>query len=529
MVSPFGHRPSELFKNDTIASCVTSSDTLDIVAICPLLISSITINGVDAASFAIKGATSIQLPGDSLVIVNCTPLHLGQLDATLHIVAADGRTFDVPMKPFVETSLLSIAPNTLFVNDTILWCSSLRDTLSLNAVCPLDVTSVSVTGYDASSYTIKTSSQPHLPNDSTVIVECTPTHEGTLSAALHIISSDGRMWDVPMNIVAKQSPLTISRLALFVADSFSVCSTISDSLRLGSLCPYDIASLSMTGADASSFIINGLTSRALPQDSIVSVICRPAHSEDLSATLHIVGRDGRMWDVPMSAYAYKVSTLTLAPLLDAMTDTIGGDIAIRIASKHTGGAFDAEFTLHYDTASLIYRGVYDEQGIEHTVQKNIGANRIRFAVATDTVLTANFSYFPVSTDCVPISIDSITGANGTLQCLNILTTNQQANICASPSCGRGMLANLLRFNILKLSVMPNPTSGNITIVADQNVSDATIEIVDALGIIRKTIKQAKLSTGGTVLDLETLPSGIYETRVTTVNSQGTVRCQSRTG
>ncbi len=523
VVSPFGHRPSALFINDTIASCVTSRDTLDIVAICPLLITSITITGADASSFALSGATSIQLPGDSLVIVNCTPLHLGQLDATLHILAADGRTFDVPMKPYVEPSLLSIAPTTLFINDTMLWCSSLRDTLALTAICPLDLTGITITGYDASSFTLKTSSQPRLPSDSLVIIECTPTHEGSLTAALHIISDDGRTWDVPINIVATQSPLTISRLSLFVADSFSVCSTISDSLLLGSICPFDITSLTVTGVDASSFVITGLASRALPQDSVLSVVCKPLHSGDLSATVHIIGRDGKSWDVPMNAYAYAVSTFSIAPLLDAMTDTIGGDIAIKIASRHTGGAFDAEFTLHYDTASLIYRGVYDERGIEHTIQKNIGANRIRFAVAIDTILTANFSYYPVSTDCVPITIDSITGANATLQCLDILTKNQQANICASPSCGRGLLANLVRFNILKLSVMPNPTSGNIMIVADHNVSNATIEIVDALGVIRKTFTQMKLNHTGTPLDIESLPSGIYETRVTTELGQGTVR------
>ena len=82
-----------------------------------------------------------------------------------------------------------------------------------------------------------------------------------------------------------------------------------------------------------------------------------------------------------------------------------------------------------------------------------------------------------------------------------------------------MIANYMRFNVLKFSVIPNPSSGTVTIVMEKPFTDATVEVIDILGVVRQRYDFAEMKNSET-LDLSPLASGIYEIRVMTPNSEG---------
>lgn len=300
--APIKIAPAALFVKDSISSCSFGFDTLRLIAPCPIGIKSMTLQGADASLFSIETPPPVTLPEDSIVIIRFTPAKAGNIAAYLRIEAVDGRVWTVPFRPVGVEAKLRFTSSALFTNDTILSCGSLSDTLHLSADCPLELISLSITGSDASAFALTGSSSITLPQDSSITVVCTPSRSGQLDATLHIVSADGRIWDIPMSVFAVIAPLTLSKTTLFEEDSIYVCETVSDTLKLSSLCPLDIAELSLSGADAASYSLNN-TQMQLPANSSVIITCQPKSIGRNAATLQLRSADGRTWDVPMSVFA----------------------------------------------------------------------------------------------------------------------------------------------------------------------------------------------------------------------------------
>ncbi len=518
-------QPSALFVNDTINYCTTVTRKLILKAPCPMNFL-LALRGLDAASFTLPIPLPNTLPLDSEITVICTPQHSGILDARVEITAGGG-VDTIPIHLFVKPAPLSFTPFVKFNVDTITSCESdsaqfVLSTFDLSTQCSLIISSLSITGADASSFVLQGKSTATLPPDSIVKINCIPQHSGKLTAILHIITSDGRSWDVPMTLYVTDPPLEIKPLMLFVGDTVEACIVRSDSVVLNAICPLNISSISIIGKDASSFTLNGKTTAALPADSVIVISCAPITQGDLAATLHLVSSSGTSWDVPLSAFVKAKPMLSLdgATFTDISTDVIGEDISIPVIIHHSGGAYDAEFMIHYDSTSMIYRGVFDLNNADHTFsQFNNFSAQIRFNTGVDTILFARFSFYPLDSVCTHITIDSLKGIGAVTNCLDIPLASDGMNICSTVACGRKILSQYIRYGAApQLRVIPNPSSGSVTITSSLPLGMVRISATDKLGIERASLNSELSPSEKVKLDLDFLPSGLYFIRVSGISA-----------
>ncbi|MFI5263147.1 MAG: T9SS type A sorting domain-containing protein [Candidatus Kapaibacterium sp.] len=521
-LTPLEFQPSSLFSNDTIPACASDSSMLTFSTPCSLDLSSLSITGPDSASFAISGKSSLSLPTDSLIKIICFPHHSGRLSAMLHIVAGDGRTWDIPLIPFVGIAPLRFQPSVLFGSDTIVWCLSDSAVVKFSSPCPMDLASLQITGSDAASFTISGKNSASLPADSLVTIICNPQHNGQLAALLHIVGSDGRVWDIPLHLYVVESLLEFRPSSLFAGDSLEYCSAKKDSVFLSSLCRLDISSISITGVDASSFVLPGKSSATLPTDPIIVVNCIPVHSGQLSGSVHLVSTGGATWDIPLSLFIKPKPSLAFdqGSITNDFTDIIGGDISIPIVFLRTGSSGNAEFLIHYDAASLVYRGVFDASNADHTLgHPNDHSADIAFNSETDPILFARFSFYPIDSVCTHISLDSLVGEGNNSNCLNILSNSAGAEICSPAECGRMILARFQRYGTVpQLSIIPNPGSGIFALQSSEPLGSVLISITDKLGIVLATQTSELSPTKEATLRLESLQSGIYFVQVSGIRS-----------
>ncbi|MDP4237171.1 MAG: T9SS type A sorting domain-containing protein, partial [Bacteroidota bacterium] len=519
--TPLAIGPAHPFGNDSILVCSADSARIVLSAPCALDLRSITITGPDASSFVLEGQNTAALPADSVVMISCIPQHSGNLKATLHLISSDGRSWDIPLDLFVQFTPLLIGEQSPFTRDTIPYCSNDSGVFHFTAPCNLDLASLSFTGVDAASFQVEGKSTASLPADSIIKILCIPEHAGNLEALLHVVGADGRSWDMPVSIFASEPPLQYRPATLFANDSMKFCSTLADSIYLSSLCALDLASITFTGADASSFSINGKASASLPKDSMIFISCSPQRAGFLSAMIHFVSVGGLSWDVPLSPFVEASPTIEFdtRTIASAFTDTVGGDVVIPISFLHSGSSANAEFTVHFDSSALIYRSVSDRAGFDHTIGRPDGISaRAAFNTTADTILFAKFSFYPVDSACTNITIDSLTGAAGSTACLDILSNSLEAEICSPAACGRTTLARFERFGMFpQLSIVPNPSSGVYTISSSKPLGEVRIFVTDRLGVLRSTQTGELSAEKNMKLDLEFLPSGVYFVRVSGSN------------
>jgi hypothetical protein len=500
----------DLFGDDTILVCSSDSGFIHLNSAGKDIIPSITIAGADAASFSLHGKNSALLPDDSLIPVFCNPQRIGDLTAAVHFVANDGRTWDIALHITIKATPLSYEPSVLFSGDSIISCASDSTLITFSAPCPLSLSSISITGADALSFVIDGKNSAALPNDSILRVHCLPKHSGNLIASLHIVSSDGRSWDVPLNIFAEDPPLALQPSILFSNAVLEFCSAQVDTLKLSVACPLDISSISVIGPDNASFIILTGAPLELPKDSAIFIECIPQHSGILTASLHLVSVTGKSWDIPLAPDIKAKPTVAFGNISGGFTDVIGGDVTIPIHLIHSGITQDASFIVQYDTISLVYQGVFDDGNIDKTFSHPTSKTAKIVFNTEDTILYLKFLFFPVDSDCTEISIDSLTGANGAENCLNVLSSSIPVSICSPEGCGRISLARFLKFGKLpEIGVVPNPNSGRVTITSSLALGEASISITDALGITKFSASKELSPIIPANLNLEFLPSGIY--------------------
>lgn len=519
-------RPFSPLSGDTIYSCNLIFDSLKLLSPCSEDELTLSLVGNDAAAFELS-LTDAVLPSDSVVSISLRTKQYGEYRTTLRVIAQDGRTWDFRVDVTYAPTPLELSPRALFAGDTLSICQGGVDTLRLRSVCPLDLTAIALIGPDAASYSLS-GARASLPGDSILVVTCTPQHLGLLSASVHLVDIEGRAWDVPVDVFIASSTLTLSRTELFKADTLTRCTTGTDSLRLQVPCALSFSEVSIVGPDSLSFVLPNPGSLVLQNDSIITITCEPQRTGYLDARLHLVAADGRTWDIPLEPFVNIDATVLFdqQAMTPAYTDTIGGDAAIPIVIRHTGAQSDVECTVHFDPSPMVYHGVFDGAGRDLTIGlPGPGSARIRFNTLTDTVLTALFSFYPVDSTCTHVSLDSITGRDGSRQCLQVLSSEISADVCSPAGCSRGDLARFVRFGTMPtITIIPNPSTGKFVLRSERAIDDATIRIVDAYGVLRFVTTNATVGPDGCAMDLGSLASGIYE--VIVKNSVGTVRARA---
>lgn len=322
IVAPFRFIPASLFSGDSVGACVGAFDTLRFSSDCSIKVKSITLSGTDAGSFALSSTAPLQFPKDSLIIVRCLAGAKGKRIAALRVELEDGRVWNIPLSAEIVDAPLKLVPPMLFAEDTLSKCSFGLDSLHLFAPCPITIKDVTIGGADAALFQIEGSKPIALPGDSILIVRCTPDRTGALAAYVRVESTDGRVWTIPIACFASQANLSISHDSLFIGDTISLCGSLSDTTVLIADCDLKITSLSVSGPDASAFTLTGATSRQLPADPQIVMVCTPSHSGLLNAVLEVQSEDGRSWKITLQVYVDESPVTLSATTLFAGQDSV---------------------------------------------------------------------------------------------------------------------------------------------------------------------------------------------------------------
>ncbi len=176
-----------------------------------------------------------------------------------------------------------------------------------------------------------------------------------------------------------------------------------------------------------------------------------------------------------------VSTLSLLTA-DQQNDTIGGSVAVPISLNGIGSPIDAELIVHYNS-ELVYKGTYSVNHLRLDIagQSWSGRSRIRIPDANSSGIIA-YSYFDIFTDSskkTNVTFDSI------FFCTDYSSTRATSTITTVSICGEDILSRFIRDSSFPdLSVMPNPSNGDISIFSSCDLGNVHVIIYDMLGINR---------------------------------------------
>ena len=419
------------------------------------------------------------------------------------------------------TASFVVLPPIPFENDTILTCESIIDTLHLSSGSAVNITGISFTGTDGSSFQLLGSPSRSLPKDSLIRILCSPKRSGDLSAGIHIVAQDGTIIDVPIQIHVEFAPLLLSQPSFFNGDSLSICSSQSDSLVLFSACPITLQSITIIGQDSLSFKLIGSGATPSPDDSTITISCTPLRSGDLNAMVRILLPDGTTKDIPISIFINDEPSLTIESTPQVICDTIGGDVMLRFVFHQRSIPTATELTIRYDSTILVYHGFVDQNGVDQTINRpNEGSARIRFKTTDDSVLYALFSFYPGDSSCTTVFLDSINLFNTAAQCVHIDPGLLSAQICTSIACGRTYLTRYAHHGgVLRFWIVPTPSNGEAVLHSDMPIKLEELSITDIRGMTSFISAGATGNQTSFPLHLQSLAPGSYFLHV---NGQGNV-------
>jgi hypothetical protein len=313
---------------------------------------------------------------------------------------------------------------------------------------------------------------------------------------------------------------------LFARDTISLCEGISDTLKLSAPCPVNLIGAALSGSDISSFQIVSQTPIKFPSDSEIVIVCNPTRTGRLFAGLQLTSDDNRIWNFPLSMVVTPAPTVQLSAknLSVAVSDTLGGRATVTCSIGNTGVNTNIDYTIHYDTSMLTYLGTFGSAHRDLTAgHTNGNSARISCNTSTDSLITTVFTFFPLDSTCATVTIDSLQLSGAQTQCLNLITNSLTTELCFS-GCGIQTLAHFVRYGeVPHLTIVPNPSSGNVRIIADKKMTGVNIRVIDRYGIVHSIINNATVSSDGFEINTDDMPSGIYEVSVTNSTFRSSTR------
>ncbi|GEM_PF-5592035 len=159
-------------------------------------ISSIQMQGADSARFSVVSAPSLLTGDDSLRIV-FSPDTNRAFSASVRITLSDGTSNQIPIDARVKApgGLLSTLPNRPFIADTVSTCDTgiLRSIAIIDSFCfPRSILSATIDGPDMSRYRMVGHSKD------SIMVSFRPDSARGFTALMHVLLSDGTMYDIPL-------------------------------------------------------------------------------------------------------------------------------------------------------------------------------------------------------------------------------------------------------------------------------------------------------------------------------------------
>jgi hypothetical protein len=338
-----GVSPTSLtFGGVTLGSSALLNLTLTSTGTAPLAISSVTLTGPDAASFTAdpsSGGSPLDPGANQTLAIRFTPAHTGAHNATL-VVASNAP--DSPVSVSVSgTGIgipgLGVNPASLSFGDVILGSSATQNlTLSSTGTAALTISSITITGADAASFSADPSSpgSPLGPGATrTLVIRFTPAHTDAQNATL-VIASDapGSPVSVSLSGTGVGTPaLNTSAASLsfgnvtFGGVTQGGSATQNLTLSNTGTAQLTISGITITGPDANSFtadLIGGASPIAPGGIQTIAIHFTPTRLGVQNATLVIAS------DAPGGPVSVSLSGTGTADLA-----TISGDVRLDTAGN----------------------------------------------------------------------------------------------------------------------------------------------------------------------------------------------------
>ncbi len=307
--------------------------------------------------------------------------------------------------------------------------------------------------------------------------------------------------------------LTLSIDSLFATDSLGCGdSVIAFVATQSSGCvPPFVARARVVGTDSASYRVAFIGS-----DSI-AVSFVPQGSGQFQSNLVLTLGDGTTDTVALGGN----STGGNAPLsmvtADEKTDTIGATVSVPIQFNGLLGAENIDVVMHY-TGDVVYDSSVDLSGkkIDVSGQQSPGRSMLHLTNAQSGVIAgyARFNVFSDSTDKPVVTFDSVQIQSA--GCKYQTPAPVSSTITPVQGCGVPIISELMTTgHVTNLSIIPNPTTGDVLISSSSDVGDATIEIYDMLGTLRSQTEMTLTANAPTKLTLPPV-DGMYTIRVRSV-------------
>jgi photosystem II stability/assembly factor-like uncharacterized protein len=277
-------------------------------------------------------------------------------------------------------------------------------------------------------------------------------------------------------------PLSISTHVLFADDSLDACNAaLTRFIKIktfGCNVP-SISSTTITGKDSASYSVIPLAGDSL------GVSFKPLNFGTQNATVKLTLSDGTLDTISLQGVGVGIVPHQLSLVTtDQATDTIGGSIDVPITIVGLDHVEDVELVLHYDNWLTHDSTFSSTTRFDIPNEQWTGRSKLHISQAKpDTILGyARFNTFGDSIQS-HVTFDSVTVFTAVSPCQYIPPVSVTSTVTPPSGCGVQTLTNYLRDGTVpQLSIMPNPSNGEIAIFSTSDLGMVNVAIYDMLGI-----------------------------------------------
>jgi len=310
------------FASTTVGASATLPLTLSNPGTAALTISSVSVTGTNASSFGQSNncGTTLAAGASCTITVMFTPASTGSLSASISVVDnATGSPHTAALTGTGTAPQAVLNPNPLTFPSTLVGtpASTLSMTLSNPGTAALTITSISVTGTNASSFAQSNNCGSSLAAGGlcTITVAFTPAATGSLSAAISVADNatgSPQSAAVSGTGIQPQAMLSPNPLAFPSTLVGAAATALPMTLSNPGTAALTITSISVTGANASSFrqSNNCGSSLAAGASCTITVSFTPASAGGLSAAISVADN---ATGSPQSAVVSGTGTVPLVP------------------------------------------------------------------------------------------------------------------------------------------------------------------------------------------------------------------------
>ncbi|HEY3876081.1 MAG TPA: T9SS type A sorting domain-containing protein, partial [Candidatus Kapabacteria bacterium] len=244
-------------------------------------------------------------------------------------------------------------------------------------------------------------------------------------------------------------------------------------------------------ATAEYAAVRSLSSPLLSADTIILSFL-PSLPGLRTATLEVTFDNGSTVTIPLSGSAVGRKPLSIATA-NVGTDTLGANVAVPITIEGLDQPNDVDLSLHY-IGSIVYQGSKSLDGtvLDIPGEEEPGRSRLHIRNASSAQIAgyANFIVFDDSLTVESATFDSLHIPGPILPCDYIISEDPAiSHITSLSGCDIPFLSRLIHLEESPyLAIVPNPTTGLITLSSDRNLGPATITVIDGLGTERSRIQ-----------------------------------------